>query len=66
MITDPVDKANVLAEFFCSISRWGIHKTPIDINNIIDTARKIQNNNDYNKQIGLFELEDALAKSKYS
>ena len=28
MITDPVDKANVLAEFFSSISRWGFHKTP--------------------------------------
>ena len=49
MITDLVDKANVLAEFYSSISRWGIHKTPIDINNIIDTAKKIQNNKDYNK-----------------
>ena len=64
MITDPVDKANVLAEFFSSVSRWGNHKTPIDINNIIDTAKKIQKNMDYNKQIELFELE--LAKSRDS
>ena len=62
MITDPVDKAYVLAEFFFSISRCGIHKTPIDINNINDTAKKIQNN----KQIELIELDDALAKSKDS
>ena len=66
MITDLVDKANVLAKFFSSISRCGIHKTPIDINNIIDTAKKMQNNKDYYKQIELFELEDALAKSRDS
>ena len=52
--------------YFPVFQDGGIHKNPIDIDNTIDTAKKIQNNKYYNKQIELFELEDALAKSKNS
>ena len=39
MITDPKEKANALAEYFTNNSRMGIHWTPGDAENMIESAK---------------------------
>ena len=64
MITDPTEKANALAEYFTNNSRMGIHWTPGDAENMIESAKLYQRNEEYNKRIGFSELEEALANFK--
>ena len=64
MITDTKEKANALAEYFTNNSRTGIHWTPGDAENIIESAKLYQGNEEYNKRIGFSELEEALAYCK--
>ena len=63
MITDPKEKANALAEYFTNNSGTGIHWTPGDAENMIESAKLYQGNEEYNKRIGFSELEEALANA---
>ena len=64
MITDTKEKPNVLAEYFTNNSRTGMHWTPGDAENMIESAKLYQGNEEYNKRNGFSELEEALANCK--
>ena len=64
MITAAKEKANALAQFFSCSSITGIHWVPDDLGDCIGNAKVCLDTKEFNNEIELFELQNALENSK--
>lgn len=64
LITDPKEKANLLADHFASNAVSSPRTIPVDLENTIFIAKMAGSDKDYNQSITYQELEDSLAKPR--
>ena len=63
-LTDPVDKANCLLKAFKGLATLDKYSVPTDFNQTIREAKNNDSPVEYNSEITIFELEEALANIK--
>ena len=63
LVTEPREKANLLAKYFANVATVGMHQAPHDMTTVIKNGIK-DNDEEYNREITVEEVKMAIKKSK--